>query len=115
VVYYRICDMKLKQTPAGADTLQEENETPEQDPGFFLPRDIKQNDTLKQKEGDMVQFITLRDLANLLGVSKVTVYKKHKKWQAEGLNAYNLDGSQRFLASDVMAWMNRKKRVFVSK
>jgi predicted DNA-binding transcriptional regulator AlpA len=107
--------MAIKQTPAQADNDTGQEQNPRSESGIFFDRDINRNASFNKKEGDMVQFITLSDLAQILRVKRSTVYQKHRKWESEGLTSFNLDGSKRFLANDVIAWMQKRKRVFVGK
>lgn len=58
------------------------------------------------------RYLTISDVAEILTLSKSTVYKKHKTWAADGLKVLDIDGATRFPASSFHAWANKKRVAF---
>lgn len=59
------------------------------------------------KEGKQMNYITIKELASMLGVTRATIYSYMK----QGLPSYKLGRSRKFDESEVREWVQERKEV----
>lgn len=70
---------------------------------FLVPRDTGKG--LGMSLGGSNRMLSAKETADMLGVSRQTLYNQWKAW---GLKAHRIGGSLKFQQRDIEAWANRQ-------